>query len=474
MPPNTQRNTPNADGVAESLSYAACTGIVVVREGVGLTHAPLTYWPSAVQRSCYEEALRITPTLNLLIHAISRDITFLSEALAQTAKADSGFTGRLLDLAQKFPVTGNIELSICRFDYFLQALHLRMVEMNTIAASFAALGARTANLHRHLALHPTAKVDYADQGITRENLPDASVTAPVQIAVAIAHAHHCYVDANSHISDAVVHPVVVVQPDERNTIDQDALRLELWNQHHIHMKRITLLQLADATIDDERCLRLPSGAYVSVAYLRAGYVPTDYPTNAEWVARARLEEANIPVCPSAAVQLTGSKKVQQVLDAPNVLERFVPDPSMAAAIRATFASQLSLDPSDNAEAHAKLAIDRPDDFVLKPQREGGGNNLYGNEMRDALLDMTPQQRSAYVLMERIRPTTTHNALIRDGQCTPTQVVSELGVYGIIVAHHGKVLLNDTAGTLLRSKSALKDDGGVAAGVAVLDSARLVD
>ncbi len=43
----------------------------------------------------------------------------------------------------------------------------------------------------------------------------------------------------------------------------------------------------------------------------------------------------------------------------------------------------------------------PDDYVLKPQREGGGNNLYGAQIMQRL-----QQRTglaAYILMQRIRP-----------------------------------------------------------------------
>ena len=44
---------------------------------------------------------------------------------------------------------------------------------------------------------------------------------------------------------------------------------------------------------------------------------------------------------------------------------------------------------------------QPDLFVLKPQREGGGNNLYGEEILEKL-----RQRkglAAYILMQRIRP-----------------------------------------------------------------------
>jgi len=43
----------------------------------------------------------------------------------------------------------------------------------------------------------------------------------------------------------------------------------------------------------------------------------------------------------------------------------------------------------------------PDDFVLKPQREGGGNNLYGAELAARLRGRGGL--AAFILMQRIRP-----------------------------------------------------------------------
>lgn len=47
------------------------------------------------------------------------------------------------------------------------------------------------------------------------------------------------------------------------------------------------------------------------------------------------------------------------------------------------------------------AIASPDDFVLKPQREGGGNNLYGSELVERLQSGT--DLAAYILMQKIKP-----------------------------------------------------------------------
>ena len=49
----------------------------------------------------------------------------------------------------------------------------------------------------------------------------------------------------------------------------------------------------------------------------------------------------------------------------------------------------------------------PDRFVLKPQREGGGNNLYGQAILDRLQDT--KGLAAFILMQRIRPPINRSA-----------------------------------------------------------------
>ena len=52
---------------------------------------------------------------------------------------------------------------------------------------------------------------------------------------------------------------------------------------------------------------------------------------------------------------------------------------------------------------------------------------------------------------------------------------ELGIFSVFMMHeNNEVERSEEAGFLLRSKIASVDDGGVAAGVAVLDSPYLVD
>ena len=65
-------------------------------------------------------------------------------------------------------------------------------------------------------------------------------------------------------------------------------------------------------------------------------------------------------------------------------------------------------------------------------------------------------------------------LLREGQVLEVDSLSELGIYGTFVRRGDKAILNREAGHLVRTKAATSDEGGVAAGFAVLDSPFLMD
>jgi hypothetical protein len=65
-------------------------------------------------------------------------------------------------------------------------------------------------------------------------------------------------------------------------------------------------------------------------------------------------------------------------------------------------------------------------------------------------------------------------MVRKGQLVQADALSEVGIYGTLVRRGPRLLLNREAGHLVRTKAATSDEGGVAAGFAVLDSPFLVD
>lgn len=226
---------------------------------------------------------------------------------------------------------------------------------------------------------------------------------------------------------------------------------------------------------------------VAVAYLRAGYDPSDYPNPSAWDARHQIERSAAIACPSVLTQLAGMKKVQQVLatpesvsSTPSALRRFVP-PSDEAAYAALWNTFTNIYPLDDATAAGKeaqrLATD-PEEcqkYVMKPQREGGGNNFYKSAIPQRLREIPREHWRSYILMELITPPPVANTILRNGQLEHGGVICELGVYGTCLWDQktGEVLRNEESGYLLRTKGDKSEEGGVAAGFGCMDSCRLV-
>lgn len=458
-----------ASAAHRAVMTALVHGLLMNEASGRTTHAPFTLLPSPVPAPLFEAARRLGPLFNTLVDAISRDFAFLTSVTESVTSADP-FTAKLLQLHKDCVGEGlaqPLQLGIHRSDYMLHAdpatgkHHLRQIEINTISSAFPTLATITARLHKHLVRRLDLDV-YERVGQLPEN------DAIAEIPAALAAAHKAFADPS-----AVV--VMVVQPGEKNSYDQQWIEHFLFETHGVRLLRRSLADIArDGVFDADSKVLTIDGSPVAVAYFRAGYTPNDYPTQAEWDARRTVERSTAIKCPSVAYQLVGTKKMQQVLAEPGVLERYLPSAADANLLRSCFAGLYSLQPGskdDKALADAKA---HPGRYVLKPQREGGGNNLYDDELAKVLATASDDDLAAYILMERVFPPLTKGYIMRAEQCVPADLVGELGIYGVFLGSSpDKPLLNKSGGHLLRSKDVSNADGGVAAGVAVLDSPVLV-
>ncbi|KAI0263679.1 hypothetical protein BGY98DRAFT_1045933 [Russula aff. rugulosa BPL654] len=123
-----------------------------------------------------------------------------------------------------------------------------------------------------------------------------------------------------------------------------------------------------------------------------------------------------------------------------------------------------------------MCVRRAHELVLKPQREGGGNNVYRGNIPPLVAQMPQQERVAWVAMELIRPPRGVGAYtVRSGTGrVSAHVMNELGVFGWALFGEGREIREELVGSLVRTKAEDVDEGGVAAGFSVLDSVGLVD
>jgi glutathione synthetase len=452
----------------EALDFSHVNGIVLRRANGDVKPIPFSLLPTPMPQSAFELARSLTTAFHFVRHRVVQARSFLPEILADAAQQDE-FLRRLLTLeadARRIGIRQTLALSVCRADYMLHRdpssgqLSLQQVEVNMISAGFSNLSPKIAAMHRYLVDRHAAYLPRA--GTLPEN------NASHVVCQGMLEAYQAY-----GVPGAIV--LMVVQPNEKNAFDQRPFEYFFASQG-VTLRRHTLKQIGDLAQVDERtgALRL-RGEEVALAYFRAGYTPRDYPSDDEWRARLVLETSRAIKCPTVAFQLSGLKKVQQVLADTTTLRRFVSDEALLARMQRVTASLWALgDGKDHAIVAAAIA-DRCKHYVLKPQREGGGNNLYEENATAALERMSEEERRAFILMSRIQVPARPCYMVRDGaHADVIEASSELGFYGVLLADGDNVLFNRFAGSLLRSKNAAENDGGVAAGVAVMDSVVLTD
>ena len=437
-----------------------------------LVHAPVSLFPVLYPARTFHQAKKATLAFNTMIDAVSRDDEFLHQTLESAARSDP-FTKGLLMVHQntrkeretRVREGKDINLAINRSDYMLHSPTdgLLQVELNTIASSFGCLSTIVSQMHRYI-------LDFA--GATEQEIkclpPNKALDGIVDV---LAAAH----ELTSCIGSLEKVVLMVVQPEEQNSFDQQWIQTTLWEKHRVRTLRRTLAEIHGRGHLDAKNQLIIDDKLVSVVYFRAGYSPDDYHGDAEWKARELVERSNAAACPTVSMQLAGSKKVQQELAKQEVLDRYAATKEDASLMQQLFAGLWGLDDLENDEEAVKAvenAISRPDDYVLKPQREGGGNNIYGQEVREYLESGT--DLSSYILMQRIRPPLNTSIMVRKGKAIETDTLSELGIYGTYLRHGSSVLFNHEVGHLVRTKASTSDEGGVAAGFAVLDSPYLLE
>ncbi|KAF4681407.1 hypothetical protein FOZ60_012123 [Perkinsus olseni] len=445
---------------------------------------PVALLPRPFPARQFESAWQLGSTIAKLVDNISVDPQWLVDSLAEVVEADD-FTRRLVDICRRVYIDGgrdhskDIRIHLLRHDYLPTAVgdRLLQVEVNTIAAGFAGMGTQVSTFHRMTA---SAALNDLKPSQLPENKPIAD------FANAMAEAVSSYNEKFGRHSRTIC---MVVDAPEDNECDQRFIESVLLGNHGINVERRTMTELADhlsvdsqthivlipSLIDPERMVE------IALFYFRTGYGPNQYLNDSHWALRESLERSRAVMCPSVPQQLTGTKKVQQLwYSDPSVMTRFGLTEEEAERMREHFAVQV--DPSVAKETVA-AALKDPTAWVLKPQREGGGHNMYGDELVDALTTSSNDELKQFVLMERMLPaplpclaidTPASREASRVVPKIISEGVSELGIYSALVMKGNHTVMDKPCGHMLRTKDVNVAEGGVHAGFSVIDSALLVD
>ncbi|CCH40519.1 Glutathione synthetase [Wickerhamomyces ciferrii] len=444
--------------------------------------APTTLYPTPFPKVAFQDAKDVQLLFNELYAKVASDEKFLFGIIDELAQFDSDFTGKLWETYIKAKNQGIVQplsLGIFRSDYMVNEIEgkkpqIKQIEFNTVSVSFGGLSEKVGELHNYLNNHGDYSLDEDSSKFYKtEDLPISDSIK--KLSDGLADGDYYYNNQKKSTGTIVL---VVVQDRERNVFDQRLLEFALLSNHGIKSIRLTLSEIESKTFIEPNSKKLfikSTNDEVSVVYFRSGYAPTDFNSQKDWDNRLILETSKAIKAPTLLTQLAGAKKIQQILTDEEIISKFITkNPETEnnfSQLLDTFVAIYPLDNSPKGLDAKKLALETPDNFVLKPQREGGGNNIYKQDIPNFLKSIPEKDWAGYILMELIHPQHYQNKILRDGEIYNEPIISELGRFGTIVFNQesGEILSNNDAGWLLRSKFESSNEGGVAAGFGCVDS-----
>ena len=421
--------------------------------------------PTPFPRAKFEEAVRLQITMNELYIRCASDPDWLYSVLrAQIEGEPEGVMAALWDIYCEVQEAGTVQDVFCgifRSDYMLHAedqarVTLKQVEFNSFFVAGACHSESVAGMHsyllkrnlagmvREVCLWPISRpLTSSWQGKSKDLLRSLPGSDNIEtLATGLANAHTTYESVVGRDVDdcRTTCVLMVVQPHNFNVADERPLEYALWNRE-VPCLRCDWLDLLDCCeVNADRILlytdpTLHETFEVSVVYYRAGYSAAEYAPENGRSTRIMLEMSRAIKCPSLLMQMAGFKTVQKALAQDGALDRFLrsEDGQMQrATVQRTFMPMHVLDRSPEGLQARKLALNPETvvQYVLKPNMDGGGNNVFGEDIPIFLADTPESEWHRFVLMRLIaQPEGTRGTLMTEDGIYEGSVVSELGILG---------------------------------------------
>ncbi|XP_063723214.1 uncharacterized protein LOC134851175 [Symsagittifera roscoffensis] len=466
---------------------------------------PLGLYPVSIRQKKYAQikSMELNVVDQLMFKLATHEL-ILAEVLEKTVQSDS-FIKRLLDIHTKSLASRMFEkklyFSIIRSDYFVDkdSQDWKLVEINTIAIAMALYADVLEQLHREKRAfrneisNRSQKLVDCISIIHQRFLTDARLSEKSNDQIQTPEKSHWLFynhlgeksdlakifDSNSgsngFVNDSKVRvsrPGVLVIADTQEVQPMEIVyRLSQTGMFPVVVSSLEDISHSEFRLTEEGRLHLTTrdksfSDLISCVYFRLGYSPDHYVNERCWEFVEMAELSLAVLVPSVGLHLAGTKRVQCALYENNfqLLHQLMGESSDVEAFRSTFVDQFVLD-----EENVKKVLAAPERYVIKPQREGGGNNLFGDEIVQQFANKPNRSDlSTYVAMELITPAiiTNYAGRASDGSIlVMPEAAAEVGICSIFLfdpmaRECDRVIRQEISGFGCKVKHACSNEGGI--------------
>ena len=459
----------------EIIMYLYTNGLILKSKNGGVSHIPIMLSPSPIPKNLYEKIKFYQIAFNKIINKLSNDQKFLEEVLTPISEKDE-FVKKNLEISKKlvnYEHKQKIKLGIYRNDYLFDKNQnfLFFTEYNTIAISMGTFSDKIKKFYSYFSKkYPDIFKKYTDKEVPTEGFDTID-----KIAESMYEA--IKLGFPQQYEESII--IFIIQKTETNIFDQYSLSDELYNKYKIPSIRMTLEEVKEKCVQDENGNLTLDGKLISLFYFRAGYCENDYPNEESWKGRELIELSTAIKVPDINTFLTTFKIFQYELSKPKILMRYCHTELIINDIIRFFGGIFSIRdmPTEEIKELLNKVKNEPDKYILKPMKEGGGNNITGEKLKEIIPEEGAEISDLIknsVIVDKIESYEHEGLVIRDEKLMIQNSISEYSIYGIILTNENNLIMNKSVSFLVRTKEKSSVEGGIIEGAGAIDIPCLLD
>eukprot|EP01084_Bolivina_argentea_P320126 555398_1 len=462
-------------------------------------------YPTIIEKNDYLQLYNLSKIYHKLFDKMSRDYNFIVSALENVAKNDVFIRNYLKIYKRKYEshLNQTTNLGIFRSDYMQNKNDNKwgQIEINTASVGGWQFSQKEYDLNKYI-LSRYGGLNIKSLNICNTNSSDNDCNN---------NNNYIYFPNNNTLNiicstlakaATLVHPsnpYILIIPhkyrDENLVIEQRAIEIKLWNDYKIPCIRRSLRELINnCKLDSDTNELIIYDKYkISAVYTRMYPDPdsndefdsndNEFESNDnefdEWKV-LEIIEFSTAINETVSYFLLGTKYIQSLCYNKDILLKYLNN-NEANLIHKHMFKLYTLDKDTNKNLNDTIneIKNNPSKYVIKSQKEGGGNCYFDNDIVELFnkLNDNNQDYGAYIAMERVYPSEFESLLLYQNgnkykhhkKCS-----SEIGFFSCYLSDGICNYVDEVCGVYSKTRPSDATEGGVSHGNGVIDFILILD
>ena len=436
--------------ISEYIQALYTRGLIEKMKDIGVKHVPISLTPSPIPKNLFEKIFFYQIAFNKIYNKLSNDQAFIEKTLEPISSKDNHIQ-KLLEISKKSisnEKRQKIKLSFFRNDYVLDKdqKFLFLKEFNTNCSNFE-FSFTNILLNFFDYYSQKYKKDFSKYKEKNVEIPQNKGNEIEKFTEAIIEAIKL-----AFPQDYKTSSILFIVNENQNKYDfhLENLRNELFNKHEIRSCKLLLNEVNTKITKDEEGNLLKDGNKISLVYFNS-FDKNDFKDEESYKALELIELSKAIKVPDVNTYLSSLKIFQYYLSKPDIIMHYNHNELIINDILRFFGGIYYL-PDKSLEERNDL-IEKikasPDNYILKTNEEKTGENLKQiiNSVGEGDL---PDELVNGIIVEKYNPPEHESVIIKDENSKIEKVISEYGIYGIILMNDNNLVINKSVSFLIKT------------------------